>query len=105
MAETGAGTATGGAALTVEEGMEAEVEGGAAADVWLRRRSVQKAKINVMTSRAAASFPQGTGREEPSGAVARVAAVGSTRLSDDGDVRFRKDRGDVGTYSSRVGWG
>ncbi|MGA7377247.1 MAG: hypothetical protein WBW36_12925, partial [Candidatus Sulfotelmatobacter sp.] len=65
LAETAVGTAveTGArdVALSVEEGTEAAVKGCTAADVWLRRRSVQKAKINVMASSAAANFPQGTG--------------------------------------------
>ena len=105
LAGGGEGTVAGDAALSVELDKEGEAAGCAAAEVWLRRRSVQKAKIKVITSKAAANLPHGTGRDEPSGAAARVAAVGSTGRSDGGDVRFRKDRGGVGTYSSRAGWG
>lgn len=107
LAETAVGTAveTGArdVALSVEEGTEEEVKGCAASDVWLRRRSVQKAKINVTTSRAAANFPQGTGCVRPSGSLTRGRETSSIGRLDGVDVRFRKDRGGAGTYPSTVG--
>src|ERR1039458_578152 len=116
----GAGAADGGECFAVSDGVAVdgalelragtvgtgpaweEAAGWEAAAAWLRWRRGHKASVTLISSRAAASFFQGTRREGCSAATGSGWLCGESWEEDGAEPRFRKESGVERASPSRL---